>query len=471
MGGSWSRYTGPILLACAFLGILLLVASGFRTQGGAWAVALVSLLLFGVAVYLVGSRRRQELEEAEDAEAGSDRRYLFTLMAVALAMRLLIGFAVHPGGSYASYLGPDELTFDENGWQFALWLDEQTHPSLRLSHRYLDSLQVGYFYLIGVLYYMFGHHLLVPVVLNCIIGTVTILPAYAIARELLDRRAGRYAAFFIAFFPSLVLWSTLVIRDMLVILVLMLILLVVMRLKRRFSIPGVLWLCLLMAVLGTLRQYLFLIAGLSVGVSFLIVGSGRLGRSLTMAILVVIGLVFLVKVIGFGQTELSRASLEALAQHRRWNAYEAAGASFHADIDISTPTNALTYLPTGMMWFLFAPFPWQMAGTRQLLALPDVLIWYVLFPYTMIGLGHLVRRRFVDVSALLVFVIALTVLYSLVEGNVGIIFRHRAQILAPLLCCAGVGISLRKRKREEEREKAGGRTEETTLALERAGGS
>ena len=53
--------------------------------------------------------------------------------------------------------------------------------------------------------------------------------------------------------------------------------------------------------------------------------------------------------IGFGQIELSQASLEALALRRRWNAIETAGGSFHVDIDISTPTNALTYLPTGMI--------------------------------------------------------------------------------------------------------------------------
>ena len=102
-----------------------------------------------------------------------------------------------------------------------------------------------------------------------------------------------------------------------------------------------------------------------------------------------------------------------------------------------------------------------MAGTRQLLALPDVLIWYALFPLTMVGLWHLIRHRFSDIVVILVFVVALTILYSLVEGNVGIIFRHRAQVLAPLLCCSAVGISLRRRRSEEAvdatRSSSGGR--------------
>jgi hypothetical protein len=449
MIGSFKGKGGQVVLVASVLGLLLIVAQGFKTQGGAWAVALGSLVLFGVAIYLLTRTGDEAPGEAIAAQGEGDTRFLVGLFASALVIRLIIAFAVHPGGEFARFLGPDEQTFDENGWQFALWLNEETHPLLRLSYRYLNTLQVGYFYLVGSLYYMFGHYLLIPVAVNCLFGALCILPAHGIACDLLDRRAGRYAAVLIAFYPSLILWSTLLIRDVVVILFLLLIFRIVIQLKHKFTLSRIVILCLLLAGLGTLRQYLFLVAGLSVGASFVIGGQGRLKRSLAIGTVVVVGLVFLVKIVGFGQVELSRASFEAISQQRRWSAYEAAGASFHADIDISTPTNALTYLPTGMLWFLFSPFPWQVAGTRQLMALPDVLVWYALFPVTLIGLGHLVRRRFSDISVILMFVIALTLLYSLVEGNVGIIFRHRAQVLAPLMCCSGVGLSLWRRRREE----------------------
>ena len=53
------------------------------------------------------------------------------------------------------------------------------------------------------------------------------------------------------------------------------------------------------------------------------------------------------------------------------------------------------------------------------------------------GLGHRIGQRN-----------RITVLYALVEGNVGIIFRHRAQVIAPMMVIAGVGLAVRRAKKE-----------------------
>jgi prepilin signal peptidase PulO-like enzyme (type II secretory pathway) len=119
-------------------------------------------------------------------------------------------------------------------------------------------------------------------------------------------------------------------------------------------------------------------------------------------------------------------------------------------VDISEPISALTYLPVGMVYFLGSPFPWQVLSPRQIMALPDVLLWYALLPGIFMGLLHLVRNRFRDASMLLVTMAVITILYSLVEGNVGIIFRHRAQIIAPTMVLAGIGVAMRRRKRAEQ---------------------
>jgi prepilin signal peptidase PulO-like enzyme (type II secretory pathway) len=124
-------------------------------------------------------------------------------------------------------------------------------------------------------------------------------------------------------------------------------------------------------------------------------------------------------------------------------------------VDISEPVSALTYLPVGMLYFLGSPFPWQVLSPRQIMALPDVLLWYALLSGIFMGLLHLVRSRFRDASMLLITMAVITILYSLVEGNIGIIFRHRAQIIAPTMVLAGIGIALRRRKRAEQKSAAG----------------
>ena len=109
-------------------------------------------------------------------------------------------------------------------------------------------------------------------------------------------------------------------------------------------------------------------------------------------------------------------------------------------MDISEPVNALTYLPLGLVYFLLSPFPWQVFTPRQVMAVPDVLIWYTLLPFVVLGLATMIRHRFRDAAMLLLCIAGITILYSLVEGNIGIIFRHRSQVIAPLMVFAGVGI-------------------------------
>ena len=40
---------------------------------------------------------------------------------------------------------------------------------------------------------------------------------------------------------------------------------------------------------------------------------------------------------------------------------------FGQEYDVSTPTGALSALPTGLVYLLFAPFPWAVSGLRQAL--------------------------------------------------------------------------------------------------------
>jgi len=104
------------------------------------------------------------------------------------------------------------------------------------------------------------------------------------------------------------------------------------------------------------------------------------------------------------------------------------------------------------MWFLLSPFPWESSGL-QAMALPDVLLWYACIPLVVMGVAYGLRRRRRMTLAPLVAAALITVLHSLWEGNVGIIFRHRAHILVLLLPFVGVAVQ-RLRARAARREAA-----------------
>ncbi|HEU4395533.1 MAG TPA: hypothetical protein VFS92_08195, partial [Planctomycetota bacterium] len=104
----------------------------------------------------------------------------------------------------------------------------------------------------------------------------------------------------------------------------------------------------------------------------------------------------------------------------------------------------------GLAYFYLSPFPWQIGSPRQVMAVVDLLVWYSILPAVFYGMVWLLRRRFRAILPLLLVVIGISVLYALVEGNIGIIFRHRAQIIVPLCAVAGVGTALRRRAARKE---------------------
>ena len=436
-----------LIVGLVILVVVLLAAipAGGSGSGTGFAVlALSGFLVFGSAL-LLNARTLWTPEERSDPKV-ADRYFLLKLILAGFLVRIIVAGIIHALGIYST-IAPDEGTFHGNGLRFCLWLKGET--PYRLGFRYVDSLQVGYFYTVGFLYYIFGVGLLVPVLLNCVVGTLTAVPIFHITRELHGRESGRLAAILATFFPSVLLWSTLLIRDTLVIFVMVWLISVVMDLRRQFTLTRLAVFVSLLMVLGTLRQYLFIIVATCAVFSFLIGKAGKTARSVLVGMAAIVALFGVVRFVGFGLWELERASLHHLALQRQFNSsVEDAAGSFRPEVDISEPVAALTYLPIGMVYFLGSPFPWQALSTAQFMALPDVLFWYLLLPPIFIGLVHVIRHRFRDAAMVILCITAITILYSLVEGNIGIIFRHRAQVIVPFMVFAGVGIAVRRANRK-----------------------
>jgi hypothetical protein len=121
--------------------------------------------------------------------------------------------------------------------------------------------------------------------------------------------------------------------------------------------------------------------------------------------------------------------------------------AFGREYDVSTPGGAVLALPVGLTYLLFAPFPWAIAGTRQALVLPEMLVWYGLMPAFGAGLVHTVRRQFGDVLPILTFAVALTLAYALMQGNIGTAYRQRTQVTMFFFLFMGVGLVERAKQK------------------------
>lgn len=99
----------------------------------------------------------------------------------------------------------------------------------------------------------------------------------------------------------------------------------------------------------------------------------------------------------------------------------------------------LAHLPRGLSVMLLEPYPWQAtANVRVMLALAEHVIWYPVLVLAVVGTWQ--ARRRLETLAFPVFAAAgVIAMYALVEGNFGTAFRHRAEATWALWLLAGVG--------------------------------
>jgi 4-amino-4-deoxy-L-arabinose transferase-like glycosyltransferase len=367
-----------------------------------------------------------------------ERHYLRRLLLYGFLVRAALALLLELTG-YSRLLAPDEETYASSGLGLALyWAGDL----LLEPWRFRTQQPLGYFYINAVFFYVFGQSELPLKLTNALLGALTGRYIYFIARELFGAAVARRSALYAAFFPSLMLWSAVNIRDVWVILLILFVSWKSLQVVKGRSVTALVAVVGAVYALTFLRDYLFFVVALPPLVAFLIGGRGNLGRNFLVSLLAGLGLVVLFHQGAVSERAVSHLSLEAMSRVRQDMA--TGGSAFHDNVDISTPAKALAFLPLGIAYFLFSPFPWQLTSTLKLFSLPEMLLIYALAPAMLRGLRHAVRTRFREALQVLLLTALLTVSYALGEGNVGTLYRHRAQAMPFYLMFAAVGLELRR---------------------------
>jgi len=349
--------------------------------------------------------------------------------------------------AFAAAFWGDSGTYDIAGYQLALnWSGEA------VSSVYLSTAVSGYgwAYFVGAVYSLVGRNQLLVQLINGVIGSVTVVVIYVIATRLFDRAVGRWAALFMAFFPQMIFWSTGMYKDPATLLCIAASMYAVLRLRERLSLGMIALFVGAVLALVTLRFYIAYFVGFAALATFLF-GQRRGAARMLGTYTLLIGALF-----GALNFAVKRETLERQAtymtldrlQTTREDQATYGKSGFGREYDVSTPTGALTALPTGLMYLLFAPFPWAVSGLRQALVLPETLVWYALMPAFARGLVYTVRYRLRNALPILVFAATLTVAYALMQGNIGTAYRQRTQITMFFFIFMGVGLAERRRQRE-----------------------
>jgi len=388
-----------------------------------------------------------------------DSSFLLRLFLSALTVRFLVGTLIYVF-HLQEFFGGDANTFDFfgnallNTWQG----DKYSQYFVDLFSGGGASSGWGMLYVVAVIYKVVGRNMLATQYLNSVLGASTAPLSYLMAMELFpNKRVARTSALLAAFFPSLILWTAQGLKDGPIIFLLTISMLATLKLGMRFSPKYVVALVLSLFGLITLRFYVFYIIAFSIACAF-ILGRQKLSAQAFLRQFLII-FVLGTALAFFGVARYASMQIDAYGSFRmlqvmRSDASQSAASGFGQDLDVSTPEGALSAIPIGLAYLLLAPFPWQFGSLRQMITLPEMMVWWSCFPMLILGLYFTIRHRLREVAPIVIFTTLLTISYSIVQGNVGTAYRQRAQLLIFYFLFVAIGFVLFKEKREEKARKA-----------------
>jgi 4-amino-4-deoxy-L-arabinose transferase-like glycosyltransferase len=388
------------------------------------------------------------------ARAPEQRTFLMRLFFIAVMIRILLGMMIFVG-HMEDFFGGDANTYDIFGQSLvASWHGDSYHAAKYAGFVQSGASAWGMLYLVAGVYEVIGKNMLAIQFVNAAIGASTAIVVYHVAQTLFSNvRVSKLAAVLVAFFPSLILWSSQGLKDGPIILCLALCILATLRLMEKMSVGYVLVLIAALLGLFSLRFYIFYMMCAAVAGSFFLGMKSLSAQGFVQRFIAVacIGLAFT----WFGvlqsasqQFELY-ANLKMVETSRRDQA--AAGSGFLQDVDVGTTEGALTVIPIGLLYLMFAPFPWDFATLRQTITLPEMVIWWLVFPLLVLGLWYSIKHRLRQVSPIVLFTTMLTLAYSLFQGNVGTAYRQRSQLLVFYFIFVAVGAIIMKERAEDRR--------------------
>lgn len=428
-----------LFLACALVIAFGVVVVPFPQ--GFVAIALVSTL----AGFLVFIFRRFT----------DEKEFVGSVFLWALALRLGFGIFVQIF-QLNEFFGGDAITYDHHGAELMnVWMGRSAMtPTLIYYQDPRSGAGWGMLFFTAGIYMVTGHNLFASQSICAVIGAAVAPIVFFCARNIYGNlRVAKVASIAVAIFPALIIWSSQLMKDGLLMFLLVVSMTLVIQLQKRMNYPAIAILAGCLVAIFSLRFYIFYMVVVAVLGSFLIgftTSTKAIVRGIIMLAIVGVALTY------FGVVQRATVGLENFAdleriQNNRTDLARRANSGFGEDVDVSTTEGAIWALPLGFYFIMLAPFPWHAANLRQAITIPDVLMWWSMLPLLLLGLIYTVRHRLRKAVPVLIFSLLLTLAYSLIQGNVGTAYRQRTQLQVFFFMLVGVGWTVWKERQENNR--------------------
>lgn len=311
----------------------------------------------------------------------------------------------------------------------------------------LKSFNSSFFvsYIIAILYALTDRSLMLGQSISLLFGTLSVLMSWILALKIWDNRTAIKVGWFVALFPSLILYSALIMREVYVCFFLLVALNNIVDWSRTNSLKS--FFLVILSFIVTIAFHGGMFVGL---IMFLLIFFLRniinLFRQLIngpIQLQSFFSLIFLVVLIVYYTSnnifipkigtisDISKLKKEILkkniATHR--------GSAKYPDWVIPKTENELFYkMPMKTIYFIFSPFPWEVKKTSHLMGVFDgflhIFLVYLIFRNRKAIWADPALRIIISILVVYLFV------YGVAVGNFGTGIRHRAKFIVMFILLA-----------------------------------
>ncbi len=400
-------------------------------------------------------------------DAEEEKRFIVLLFLVGLLSRIILCSLLH---LYASshnigyfyddldLFAPDMLADSGansiRGWLTAEYMHGKiTNPDwLDQSWLFSSATKVSYSYLpYTVMYYYFGFCQLSVKFINCLMGTLSAVLIYCISKEIFNSTIAKIASLLTMFFPSLFLWSLSNLKEpqsLLLICIAIFTVLKVVKYRKIVYLP-IIFMAIYIIKITRPPLHIPMLAGTLIAII-----SHLNNRSIKNLIIITSLVIFLlllsgVSVLGVRPCDVNKQFQNIVSMQKGYvstggSVYKIYDDSFYTDRvgDINMkPLSLPGYLLKGWAYFLFSPFPWDINTKLKLIALPQIILWYVLAFCAVVAIFCFNILKMKDALTVLSYIFFITSSFALTSGNIGTALRHRDVVLPLVFVFSAAGLT------------------------------
>ena len=350
------------------------------------------------------------------------RKPIFIIVLVALTVRLLLAACLYNIGVEKGYdgffYGGDDYAYGDTGVLLANEWRKGNYP-YKLTIRNtltLSNAMGGYQYYLAGLMFISNNNTFLPILLNCVFGTLCVLLIYLIALKLFSEKVALIAAGLCALSPSLIFWSSMNFKLASTMLLILIFAFVII--KRKFL--NVLLGLSIIAIMGKFRpsvQPILIVAYIIHLAMWFAENKPRVAK-VSLAIIAIIILMGITNMFSMPNiVDAERVDAER-------NLRVGGDSAIMPDVRLNSSLKLIKFFPKALSIAFLYPLPYKATSPLYLLSIPEMLLWYLLLIFFIRGL-FLAR----GIGFILFFTIIYFLALGYMETNCGTLIRHRALIL------------------------------------------